>query len=101
MPNRQYLTGEYFRIPVFAGMKLWTPINVGSSEQVLTLTNLAANTRTQSHNTKTFSSTLMSSLIRFHYDPFTEFDRLFYDAFNARSWPSTSRAQRLDSFRPR
>ncbi|KAG6370529.1 small heat shock protein [Boletus reticuloceps] len=54
----------------------------------------------------------MSSLIRFHYDPFTDFDRLFDDAFNARFWPSSVKAgptgcattdttQHLDSFRPR
>ena len=53
----------------------------------------------------------MSSLIRFHYDPFAEFDRLFEDAFNARFWPTTPTssaevaqrpgAQHLDSFRPR
>ena len=51
----------------------------------------------------------MASLIRFHYDPYTEFDRLFDDAFSARFWPSVpspelaqrARTQRLDSFRPR
>ncbi|KAF8550094.1 small heat shock protein [Imleria badia] len=50
----------------------------------------------------------MSSVIRF-YDPFSEFNRLFDDAFNARFWLSTSStevsqragAQHLDSFRPR
>ncbi|KAF8550092.1 small heat shock protein [Imleria badia] len=51
----------------------------------------------------------MSSLVRLYYDPFSEFDHLFDDAFNARFWPSPSStevgqradAQRLDSFRPR
>ncbi|KAI6101199.1 small heat shock protein [Pisolithus sp. B1] len=32
----------------------------------------------------------MSSLVRFYYDPFTEFDRLFDDAFEARFQPLTA-----------
>ncbi|KAG8214307.1 hypothetical protein J3R82DRAFT_9259 [Butyriboletus roseoflavus] len=51
----------------------------------------------------------MSSLIRFHYDPFAEFNCLFDDAFHARFSPVTSsaqvaqrpEAQSLDSFRPK
>ena len=51
----------------------------------------------------------MTSLIRFHYDPFAEFDHLFEDAFNARFRPPISTAEvarspgvrRLESFRPR
>ena len=47
----------------------------------------------------------MSYLIRFHYDPFTNFDRLFDDAFNApsirASYATTSPTQHLNSFRPR
>ncbi|KAG6332637.1 hypothetical protein ID866_6452 [Astraeus odoratus] len=50
----------------------------------------------------------MSSVMRFYCDPFTEFDRLFDDAFAARFWPSvTANDQRAGSnerqgvFRPR
>ena len=52
----------------------------------------------------------MSSLTSFfNLDPFSEFDRLFDDAFNARFWPSTSsvevgqhaKTQPLASFSPR
>ncbi|OJA11970.1 hypothetical protein AZE42_07248 [Rhizopogon vesiculosus] len=47
------------------------------------------------------------SLVHFHYDPFTEFDRLFDDAFSSRFRPSgdTGRAleagSRVGTFRPR
>ena len=36
------------------------------------------------------ASKLIMSLTRVLYDPFTEFDRLFDDAFNARFRPSTT-----------
>ncbi|KAG1764055.1 small heat shock protein [Suillus occidentalis] len=46
------------------------------------------------------------SLVHFHYDPFTEFERLFDDAFSARFRPSdVSRAvesgSRVGTFRPK
>ncbi|KAG2071538.1 small heat shock protein [Suillus decipiens] len=46
------------------------------------------------------------SLVHFHYDPFTEFERLFDDAFSARFRPSdASRAiesgSRVGTFRPK
>ncbi|KAG2121869.1 small heat shock protein [Suillus clintonianus] len=46
------------------------------------------------------------SLVHFHYDPFTEFERLFDDAFSARFRPSdVSRAveggSRVATFRPK
>ncbi|KAG2127565.1 small heat shock protein [Suillus bovinus] len=47
------------------------------------------------------------SLVHFHYDPFTEFERLFDDAFSARFRPTSdvSRAvesgSRLGTFRPK
>ena len=51
----------------------------------------------------------MASMIRSHYDPVAEFERLFDDAFNTRFRSPTSSAQvakrpgalRLDSFRPK
>ncbi|KAI6045285.1 small heat shock protein [Pisolithus marmoratus] len=47
----------------------------------------------------------MSSLINFHYDPFTEFDRLFNDAFTTRFLPSSalteSNSERPTVLRPR
>lgn len=36
----------------------------------------------------------MSSLVRFYYDPLTEFDRLFDDAFEARFQPLTAVTER-------
>jgi HSP20 family protein len=48
------------------------------------------------------------SLVHFHYDPFTEFDRLFDDAFSSRFRPSSDvsgRAleggSRVGTFRPK
>jgi HSP20 family protein len=50
------------------------------------------------------------SLMRFYYDPFTEFDRLFDDAFAARFRPPTTTSEvghavnsnnAVTSFRPR
>lgn len=46
----------------------------------------------------------MTSLLRFHYDPFTQFDRLLDDAFNTRVkvFSATPDApQPFDSLRPR
>ncbi|KAI6044454.1 small heat shock protein [Pisolithus marmoratus] len=47
----------------------------------------------------------MSSIMRFYYDPSTEFDRLFDDAFAARFTPSSAVTQkgndRRAEFRPR
>lgn len=49
---------------------------------------------------------IIMSLVHFHYDPFTEFERLFDDAFSARFRPSdASRAvesgSRVGTFRPK
>ncbi|KAJ8585178.1 small heat shock protein [Rhizopogon salebrosus TDB-379] len=46
------------------------------------------------------------SLVHFHYDPFSEFDRLFDDAFSARFRPSdvartSEGGSRIGTFRPR
>ncbi|KAG1864904.1 small heat shock protein [Suillus subluteus] len=46
------------------------------------------------------------SLVHFHYDPFTEFERLFDDAFSARFRPSdvsraTESGSRVGTFRPK
>ncbi|KAI6001230.1 small heat shock protein [Pisolithus albus] len=41
----------------------------------------------------------MSSITRFYYDPFTEFDRLFDDAFSARFTPRSSAVAETDSDR--
>jgi len=47
------------------------------------------------------------SLVHFHYDPFSEFDRLFDDAFSSRFRPSSDVARtsegrsRVGTFRPR
>lgn len=46
------------------------------------------------------------SLVHFHYDPFSEFDRLFDDAFSARFRPAEAgraleSGSRIGTFRPR